>query len=103
MFAIVKISGKQHRVEKGDVLSVAKLEVKDGETITFDEVLLVSDDKKTTIGTPTVKGAVVKAKVISGLEKGEKLNVRRYKHKVRSRRSIGFRPKLTKLEIVSIG
>jgi large subunit ribosomal protein L21 len=103
MFAIVKISGKQHRVEKGDILSVAKLEVKDGEMLTFDEVLLVSDDKKTTIGTPTVTGAVVKATVITGLEKGEKLNVRRYKHKVRSRRSIGFRPKLTKLEIVSIG
>jgi large subunit ribosomal protein L21 len=103
MFAVVKISGKQHRVEKGDILSVAKLEAKDGETLTFDEVLLVSDDKKTTIGTPTVKGAVVKAKVVMGLEQGEKLNVRRYKHKVRSRRSIGFRPKLTKLEIVSVG
>jgi large subunit ribosomal protein L21 len=102
MFAVVKISGKQYRVEKGDVISVAKLEAKDGELMTFEDVLLTSDDTKTTIGTPTVAGTKVKAKVLLALEKGEKLNVRRYKHKVRSRRSIGFRPKLTKLEIVSI-
>jgi large subunit ribosomal protein L21 len=102
MFAIVIISGKQHRVSKGDVITVQKLDTKEGETLTFSDVLLVSDDTDVKIGTPTVAGVKVKAKVIAQ-EKGEKLNVRRYKHKVRYRKSIGFREKLTKLEIISIG
>jgi len=102
MFAIVEIQGKQYRVSAGDVIDVSYIEGKVGTTLTFDRVLLASDDKKTTIGTPTVKGVAVKAKLVSQ-EKGEKLNVRRYKQKVRYRKSTGFRPLVTKLEILSIG
>lgn len=102
MFAIVQIQGKQYRVAVGDVVDVARMEGKEGETVTFDQVLLVSDDKKTKVGTPTVKDAKVTAKIVAQA-KGEKLNVRRYKQKVRYRKSTGFRPQITKLEIVSIG
>ena len=101
MFAVVDIQGKQYRVVKGDVLEVERLAGEDGKTVTFDRVLLVGDEKTTKIGTPTVKGAVVTAKILAQ-EKGEKLNIRRYKSKVRYRKSRGFRPQITKLEIVSV-
>ena len=102
MFAIVEIAGKQYRVQVGDVIDASYIEGKEGDSLTFDRVMLVSDDKKTDVGTPTVKSVVVKAK-IKAQAKGEKLNVRRYKQKVRYRKSTGFRPLITKLEIVSIG
>lgn len=102
MFAVVEIAGKQYRVKVGDVIDVSYIEGKEGSSLTFDRVLLISDDKKTTIGAPTVKGIVVKAKIVAQ-EKGEKINVRRFKQKVRYRKSTGFRPLVTKLEIVSIG
>lgn len=102
MFAIVTISGKQYTVSKGQTLQVDKIEGKVGDTVTFDHVLLTNDASKTHVGTPTVKGVTVKAKIIAQ-EKGEKVEVRRYKQKVRYRRQTGFRSMLTRLEIVSIG
>lgn len=102
MFAIVDIQGKQYRVAVRDVIDAPHIEGKVGSSLTFDRVLLVSGDKKTKIGTPTVKGVAVKAKIVSQ-GKGEKINVRRFKSKVRYRKSRGFRPLVTKLEIVSIG
>ena len=100
MFAVVQIQGKQYKVIKGDVITVERMEGATGESVSFDRVLLVSD-KTIKIGTPVVKGAVVKAKILAQ-EKGEKMEVRRYKSKVRYRKHIGFRPQITKLEIVSI-
>ena len=102
MFAVVEIAGKQYRVAVRDVIDASFIEGNVGTSLTFDRVLLVSDDKKTHIGIPTVKGVEVRAKIVSQ-EKGEKINVRRYKQKVRYRKSTGFRPLVTKLEIVSIG
>ena len=101
MYAIVTIQGKQFRVAKGDVLSVDRMDGEAGSTVSLDRVLLISDGTSVKIGTPTVKGAVVKAKILAH-EKGEKLEVRRYKSKVRYRKHVGFRPSLTKLEILSI-
>ena len=100
-FVVVEIAGKQYRVKTGDVLLVNRLEEKEGDTVTFDRVLLAASGKKTEIGTPLVKGAKVSAKILAQ-EKGEKLNVRRYKSKVRYRKSTGFRPKYTKIQIVSV-
>jgi large subunit ribosomal protein L21 len=102
MFAVVTIGGKQYNVAKGDVVMVDKLDGNVGDTIKLDQVLLTSDNGVTSVGTPVVTGASVKAKIVAQ-EKGEKIQVRRYKSKVRHRRQIGFRPLLTRLEIVSIG
>lgn len=101
MFAIVKIGAKQYTVKPTDVIDVDLLPDAVGDVLTFSEVLLVKDDKSTKIGKPYVKGAVVKAKVVAHTQ-GEKIAVRRYKHKVRHRRHIGFRAQLTTLEIVSV-
>jgi large subunit ribosomal protein L21 len=102
MFAVVTISGKQYNVALGDVVVVDKIEGTVGDTVKFDHVLLTSNKGVISVGTPVVSGAVVKAKIVAQ-EKGEKLEVRRYKSKVRHRRKIGFRPLLTRLEILSVG
>ena len=101
MFAIVTIQGKQYKVSVGDVLTVDSIEGKSGETIVFDHVLLTNEKGTTTVGTPVITGVKVKAKILSQ-EKGEKIEVRRYKSKVRYRRHNGFRPLLTRLEITAI-
>ena len=64
MYAIIATGGKQYKVEEGDVIKVEKLGVEAGETVTFDQVLVVSD-KETKVGTPTVAGASVTATVVS--------------------------------------
>ena len=69
MYAIIATGGKQYKVEEGDVIRVEKLGVEAGQTVTFDQVLVVSD-KETKVGTPTVDGASVSATV--GAEGKEK-------------------------------
>lgn len=101
MFAVIVIGGKQYTVAPKDVLEVEKLDAEEGKTLTFDNVLLVGSDGKTVVGTPSVKGASVTAKVLAQA-KGDKLTVRRFKSKVRYRKAIGFRPRITRLEILSI-
>lgn len=101
MNAIVRIKGKQYILKEGDVLSVDKLDGVAGDVLKFTEVLMISDGTKTTVGTPLVKGASVTATVLSQ-GKGEKISVRRYKSKVRHRRAIGFRSKITTVKIDKI-
>jgi len=101
MFAVVTIAGKQYKVIVGDTILVDKVEGKAGDSVTFDHVLLTNDKGKTTVGTPVVAGVKVKGKIIAQ-EQGEKIEVRRYKQKVRYRRQNGFRSELTRIEILSI-
>ena len=101
MFVIVTIGGKQYNVSKGTRFSVEHIAGDVGQTLTFDHVLLVSDGKKIKIGTPTVKKTSVMTKIVAQT-KGEKINVRRFKSKVRSRKSRGFRALLTELEVTDI-
>src|SRR3989338_135887 len=99
MFAIIETGGEQYLVSPKDKIKVEKLAV-DGDSITFDKVLLVSD-KDTKIGSPFVSGAKVVAKVVKqGRDK--KLRIFKYKSKVRYRRRIGHRQHFTELEIESI-
>lgn len=101
MFAVVKIGGKQYKVAPKDIILVSKVDGKAGDTLEFSDVLLLSDDKKVSVGKPMVKGAKVTAKVVAQ-EKGEKVSIRRFKAKVRYRRHTGFRAELTRLEITDI-
>jgi len=100
MYAIVETSGKQYRVEPGCSVVVDRMKVEVGETITLDRILLVGGDGLK-VGSPTVEGAVVKAKVTSHT-KGKKVITRKYTRRQRTRRRVGFRADLTTLEIVSI-
>ena len=59
MYAVIKTGGKQYRVQQGDVIYVEKLDVQAGETVTFDEVLMVGGESGTTVGAPLVSGAII--------------------------------------------
>jgi large subunit ribosomal protein L21 len=98
--AVVKIGGKQFIVAEKETLLVDLLQEGTKE-LTLD-ALLVIDGDKTTVGTPTVKGVVVTAKVIDDLVKGDKIRVIRYKAKKRVHKENGHRQKYSKVEITSI-
>lgn len=100
MFAIVEIQGSQYKVAAGDKLEVNLMEAKEGETVKFDKVLLVSD-KETKVGTPYLEGALVEAKVL-GNKRDEKIHIFKMKSKKRYRRTQGYRSDLTMLEITKI-
>ncbi len=100
-FAVIRIGSAQYTVAVGDTVDVARLPGEAGQTIKLVDVLLVKDEKKTHVGKPTAKGASVEA-TIEAQYKGEKIDVRRFKAKVRERKHIGFRPQLTKLRITAI-
>ena len=91
MFAIVNIAGQQFKVTEGQELFVHRLEAKEGDKISFDEVLLVGSDSSTTIGTPVVKGASVGATVIDPLVKGDKVIVFKKKRRKGYRKKNGHR------------
>jgi len=101
MFAVVKVSGKQYKVSVSDVIDVDRIVGEEGSEITFTDVLLKDDGGTVTIGHPTVSGVKVIAKIVKQY-RGEKINVRRYKSKVRYRKSNGFRPSLTQIQVQSI-
>lgn len=98
--AVVKVGGKQFVVAEKETLLVDLLQEGTKE-LTLD-ALLVIDGDKTTVGTPTVKDVVVKAKVVDDLVKGDKLRVIRYKSKKRVNTQTGHRQKYSKIEITSI-
>ena len=100
MKAVVKISGKQYIVSEKESLLVDLLPEGTKE-LTLD-ALLVIDGDKIKVGTPTVKGSSVKAKVVEAEIKGNKLRVIRYKSKKRVHKETGHRQKYTKIEVTSI-
>ena len=100
MKAVVKIGGKQFVVAEKETLLVDLLQ--EGTQELALDALLVIDGDKTTVGTPTVKGVKVTAKVVEDLVKGEKVRAIRYKAKKRVHKEMGHRQKYSKIEIVSI-
>ena len=101
MYAIIESCGRQYKVAQGDVVFFEKLDAEEGKKVTFDHVVLVSDDKKVEVGAPYVKGVKVEGKVVSH-GKGKKIRVYKYKAKKNYRRTQGHRQPYTKVEITSI-
>jgi large subunit ribosomal protein L21 len=100
MKAVIKVGGKQYIATEKETLLVDLLPEGTKE-LTLD-ALLVIDGDKTTVGTPTVKGVSVKAKVVEELVKGDKIRVIRYKAKKRVHKENGHRQKYSTIEITSI-
>lgn len=99
-YAVIRISGQQFKVAEGQEILVNKLrEVKNVEP----EVLLLVEDGKINVGRPVLKDASVKVKVLVEIEKGEKVDVYKFKAKSRYKKHVGFRPKYTRLLIEKIG
>jgi large subunit ribosomal protein L21 len=101
MFAVVKTGGKQYRVSVGDKIQVERLPYAVGDQVTLNDVLMLKKDDAVMIGTPTVAGAAVVARVI-GEGKGDKVIHFDYRSKHRRRRTHGHRQWFTELEIVEI-
>ena len=101
MFAVMKTGGKQYKVQSGDMLRVEKLAADAGETVQFNEILMLGGDK-TVVGGPMVDGAAVQAEVVDQI-KGEKvINFVKRRRKHGSQRTKGHRQKLTLVRIGDI-
>ena len=100
-FAIIETGGKQYKVSASKILEIEKLNVKVGETIKFQNVLLLNDDKTTEIGSPSIDGASVEAKLLDVVKDRTVLifHKRRRKH---SRKKNGHRQRHSKIQITKI-
>ena len=101
-FAIVESGGKQYRAVDGGTIEVDRLQAAPGESIDIESVLMLVDGDDVAVGTPTVKGAAVKATVLEHF-KGEKTYNFTYSPKKRIRQKTGHRQQYTRLEIEKIG
>jgi len=101
MYAIIESCGKQYKVTEGDIIFFEKLDAEEGKQITFDQVILLSDEGKVQIGNPYVKEVKVEGKVISH-GKAKKIVVFKMKAKKNYRRKYGHRQPYTKVEITAI-
>jgi len=101
MYAIVEISGKQFKVEKKQKLFVNRLDVAEGKKISFDNVLMINDGSKSSVGTPNVSGVQVDAKVLKHL-KSDKVIVFKKKRRKGYKVKNGHRQAITEIEISDI-
>lgn len=101
MYAVVDIAGQQFKVEENTKYYVPKLDADVDKAVTFDNVLLFSDGKTTTFGTPSVKGAKIKAKVLEHLQDG-KVIVFKKKRRKGYRVKNGHRQQLSRIEVTNI-
>ena len=101
MYAIIEACGKQYKVVEGDVVFFEKLDTEAGKKVTFDNVILVSDEKGVQVGNPYVKGVKVEGKVVAH-GKGKKIIVFKMKAKKNERKKQGHRQPYTKVEITAI-
>jgi len=100
VFAIIETGGKQYKVQEGDIIFVEKLAAADGETVTFDKVLAVSDEAGFAAGAACANATVEATVVKTG--KAKKIYVFKYKAKKNEKRKLGHRQPYTKVQINSI-
>ena len=101
MFAVIKTGGKQYKVQSGDVLRVEKLIADAGETIQFNEILMIGGDE-TVLGAPLVEGAAVQAEVIDQVKADKVITFVKRRRKHGSQRTRGHRQKLTLIRVTEI-
>lgn len=101
MYAVIKTGGKQYRVSPGDRLRVESLKADEGQSIEFDQILMVGNGSDITIGDPLVSQAVVVGKVLSH-GRGKKVTIIKFRRRKHHRKQAGHRQNYTELEIVSV-
>jgi len=101
MYAVIKTGGKQYKVSEGELLKVEKIEGNKGDTVSLDNVLMVSGEGKIKVGTPVVNGAKVTGEIISEI-KSPKIIVFKMKRRKGYRKKTGHRQKMTVLKIREI-
>ena len=101
MYAVIRTGGKQYRVATGDSLCVEKLNAAEGDSVEFDEVLLVADGDKVTVGAPYVKGGKVTATVKTH-GRGKKVEIIKFRRRKHHMKRQGHRQAFTELEITGV-
>ena len=101
MYAVLETGSKQYRVAAGDVLEIERLEVEAGQPYSFNRVLLVNNDGKLSVGSPTVENATVEADVVEHV-RGEKKVAFKMKRRKGYHRKVGHRQELTVVKIKEI-
>jgi large subunit ribosomal protein L21 len=101
MIAILETGGKQYKVTEGDVVYIEKLNVAEGDIVTFDKVLAIVDGDNSKFGAPVLQGATVTANVIKN-GKDKKIMIFKYKSKKNYRRRQGHRQPYTKIQVTAI-
>ncbi|MEO0914496.1 MAG: 50S ribosomal protein L21, partial [Pseudomonadota bacterium] len=101
MFAVVKTGGKQYKVAKDDTLQVEKLAAEAGETVQFNEVMMLGGDS-VTVGAPLVEGAAVQAEVLDQIRGPKTINFKKRRRKHSSQRKKGHRQSLTVIRVTDI-
>jgi large subunit ribosomal protein L21 len=101
MLAIIRTGGKQYKVEEGDKIKVEKLSGEEGDSVVFDEVLFVGDEKKNDVGTPLVEKAKVEG-IVLAQDRHNKIWGIKHKAKKRYKMKYGHRQSFTEVEITKI-
>lgn len=101
MYAVIKTGGKQYRVEEGDTLRVEKIEAATGETVDFDQVLLIANGDDVKVGQPLLDGAKVTAEVVEQA-RHKKIKVVKFRRRKHYRKQQGHRQWYTAVKITGI-
>ena len=101
MYAVIKTGGKQYKVQEGDTIRVEKLDGSEGDNIKLDDVLMLTDGDKVTVGTPLVEGASVSA-TVKAQGRGKKIRIIKFKRRKNYRKQAGHRQAYTELAITGI-
>ena len=101
MYAVIATGGKQYKVTKGETLRVEKLEGEEGSTVKLDQVLMVADGDKVSVGTPMLDKASVTAKIKSQ-GRGKKVEIIKFRRRKHSRTQAGHRQSYTEIEVTDI-
>jgi large subunit ribosomal protein L21 len=101
MYAVIKTGGKQHRVSVGDVIAIEKIDGDKGESVSFDQILMVEKEGDIRVGRPVVEGAKVVGEILAQT-KGDKLVVYKTKKRKGYHKKTGHRQQLTSMKIREI-
>ncbi|WP_307746879.1 50S ribosomal protein L21 [uncultured Pantoea sp.] len=101
MYAVFQSGGKQHRVSEGQTVRLEKLDIATGETIEFDQVLMIANGEDVKIGAPLVSGGMIKAEVVAR-GRGEKIKIVKFRRRKHYRKQAGHRQWFTDVKITGI-
>ncbi|UCH41874.1 MAG: 50S ribosomal protein L21 [Gammaproteobacteria bacterium] len=101
MYAVIATGGKQYKVTKGETLRVEKISGDEGSTVKLDQVLMVADGDKVSVGTPVLDKATVTAK-IKAHGRGDKVEIIKFRRRKHSRSQMGHRQSYTEIEVTDI-
>ena len=101
MYAVFESGGKQHRVSEGQTIRLEKLDIATGETIEFDQVLMIANGEEINIGLPLVAGGIVKAEIVAH-GRGVKVKIVKFRRRKHYRKQQGHRQWFTDVKITGI-